>query len=37
LKSAYTKAEFVQMLAQATFSSVKIQEEEIGLEISMTK
>ncbi len=37
LKSAYTREEFEQMLAQAKFSSVSIDEAEIGLEISMTK
>ncbi len=37
IKSAYTKEEFQQMLAQAQFSSVDIREEKIGLEIAMTK
>jgi len=37
LKSAYTKAELEEMLAQAQFSSVRIEEEEIGLEILLTK
>ena len=37
LKSAYTRAQFQQMLAQAKFRSVDIQEVGIGFEISMTK
>jgi hypothetical protein len=37
LKSAYTREEFEQMLAQAKFSGVSIDESEMGLEISMTK
>ncbi len=37
IKSAYTKEEFEQMLAQAKFSKVDIAEDEMGLEISMTK
>jgi ubiquinone/menaquinone biosynthesis C-methylase UbiE len=37
IKSAYTKAEFEQMLTQAKFSNVDIVEENIGFEISMTK
>jgi ubiquinone/menaquinone biosynthesis C-methylase UbiE len=37
LKSAYTKAQFQQMLAQANFRSVDIQEVDIGFEILMTK
>ena len=37
LKSAYTKAQFQYMLAQANFRSVEIQEAGIGFEISMTK
>jgi hypothetical protein len=37
IKSAYTKEQFQQMLAQASFSSVDIQEVDIGLEIVMTK
>lgn len=37
IKSAYTREEFQQMLAQANFSSVDIEESEIGFEISMTK
>jgi len=37
IKSAYTKEEFQQMLAQAKFSQVEIAEDEMGLEISMTK
>ena len=37
LKSAYTKAQFQQMLAQANFRSVGIQEVDIGFEILMTK
>ena len=37
LKSAYTKEEFEQMLKQTRFSSVGIDEGELGLEISMTK
>jgi ubiquinone/menaquinone biosynthesis C-methylase UbiE len=37
LKSAYTKGQFQQMLAQANFRSVGIQEVDIGFEILMTK
>jgi len=37
IKSAYTRQEFQQMLAQAQFSSVDIREEKIGLEVAMTK
>jgi ubiquinone/menaquinone biosynthesis C-methylase UbiE len=37
IKTAYTKEEFQQMLGQAQFSSVEIQEEKIGFEIAMTK
>ncbi len=37
LKSAYTKEQFQQMLAQTEFSKVEIAEADIGLEISMTK
>ena len=37
LRSAYTRVELEQMVAQASFSSVQIVEEEIGLEISLTK
>ena len=37
LKSAYTKEEFQQMLAQANFSSVEINEDGMGFEIWMTK
>jgi ubiquinone/menaquinone biosynthesis C-methylase UbiE len=37
IKSAYTKEEFEHMLAQAKFSSVAIEEGDMGLEISMTK
>ena len=37
LKSAYTEAAVSQMLAQANFRSVDIQESGIGFEISMTK
>jgi ubiquinone/menaquinone biosynthesis C-methylase UbiE len=37
IKSAYTKQEFEQMLAQVKLSSVGIAEEDLGLEISMTK
>jgi ubiquinone/menaquinone biosynthesis C-methylase UbiE len=37
LKSAYTRRQFQQMLAQANFRSVDIQEADIGFEISMTK
>lgn len=36
-KSAYTRPQFQQMLAQANFRSVDIQEADIGFEISMTK
>jgi hypothetical protein len=37
LRTAYTKQQFEQMLAQAKFQSVNILEEGIGFEISMTK
>ncbi len=37
LKSAYTREEFEQMLAQTEFSKVSIEEGDMGLEISMTK
>jgi ubiquinone/menaquinone biosynthesis C-methylase UbiE len=37
LKSAYTRQQFQQMLAQANFRSIDIQEVDIGFEISMTK
>jgi ubiquinone/menaquinone biosynthesis C-methylase UbiE len=37
LKTAYTKRQFQQMLAQANFRSVDIHEAGIGFEISMTK
>jgi len=37
LKTAYTRGQFEQMLAQAGFKSVDIQEADIGFEISMTK
>jgi len=37
LKTAYTKQQFQQMLAQANFRSVDIHEAGIGSEISMTK
>jgi ubiquinone/menaquinone biosynthesis C-methylase UbiE len=37
VKTAYTKEQFQQMLAQASFSSVDIQEVDIGFEILMTK
>lgn len=37
LKSAYTRQQFEQMLAQANFRRVDIQENGIGFEISMTK
>jgi ubiquinone/menaquinone biosynthesis C-methylase UbiE len=37
IKSAYTKEQFAQMLAQAAFHAVDIEETEIGLEIFMTK
>ena len=37
LKSAYTRAQFEHMLAQAKFSGVEIREEELGFEIWMTK
>ncbi len=37
IKSAYTKQEFLEMLAQEQFSTVDIREEKIGLEIAMTK
>jgi ubiquinone/menaquinone biosynthesis C-methylase UbiE len=37
IKSAYTKEQFQQMLAQAEFGSVDVVEAEIGFEIMMTK
>lgn len=37
LKSAYTKEEFEQMLAQAEFSLVEIHESALGFEISMRR
>jgi hypothetical protein len=37
VKSAYTRPQFEQMLAQTEFSRVEISEADIGLEISMTK
>jgi ubiquinone/menaquinone biosynthesis C-methylase UbiE len=37
LKTAYTRAQFEHMLAQASFRSVDIQEVDIGFEIAMTK
>jgi ubiquinone/menaquinone biosynthesis C-methylase UbiE len=37
LKSAYTRQQFEQMLAQTNFRRVDIQENGIGFEISMTK
>jgi ubiquinone/menaquinone biosynthesis C-methylase UbiE len=37
LKTAYTKQQFQQMLAQANFRGVDIHEAGIGFEISMTK
>jgi ubiquinone/menaquinone biosynthesis C-methylase UbiE len=37
LKSAYTREQFQQMLAQTEFRSVEISEDGIGFEISMTK
>jgi ubiquinone/menaquinone biosynthesis C-methylase UbiE len=37
LKTAYTRGQFEQMLAQANFRSADIQEADIGFEISMTR
>lgn len=37
LKTAYTRNQFEQMLAQAGFGSFDIRQEDIGFEISMTK
>jgi hypothetical protein len=37
LKSAYTKDQFQQMLAQTEFSKVDIAEADIGFEITMVK
>jgi len=37
IRSAYTRAEFEQMLAQAGFSKTEILEAELGFEITMTK
>lgn len=37
IKSAYTRAEFEQMIAQAKFSDVRIEENYMGFEITMTR
>jgi hypothetical protein len=37
LKTAYTREQFQQMLAQAGFRSFDIQEDGIGFEITMTR
>jgi ubiquinone/menaquinone biosynthesis C-methylase UbiE len=37
LRTAYTRGQFEQMIAQANFRSVSIQEVDIGFEILMTK
>jgi ubiquinone/menaquinone biosynthesis C-methylase UbiE len=37
IRTAYTRTQFEQMLAQANFSSVNMREAGIGFEISMTK
>ncbi len=37
VKNAYTREQFQQMLAQASFRSVDIRQEDIGFEIWMTK
>jgi ubiquinone/menaquinone biosynthesis C-methylase UbiE len=37
LRTAYTRRQFEQMLAQSNFSRIDIQEVDIGFEISMTK
>ncbi len=37
VRSAYTRGEFEQMLAQAGFSKVNLVEEGIGFEITMLK
>jgi ubiquinone/menaquinone biosynthesis C-methylase UbiE len=37
VKNAYTREQFQQMLARASFSSVDIQQADIGFEIWMTK
>jgi ubiquinone/menaquinone biosynthesis C-methylase UbiE len=37
IKTAYTRQQFQQMLAQAAFRTVNIQEVDIGFEILMTK
>jgi ubiquinone/menaquinone biosynthesis C-methylase UbiE len=37
IRTAYTRRQFEQMLAQANFRSVDIHEADIGFEISMTK
>jgi len=37
LKSAYTREQFLHMLARAGFNRVEIQEVDIGFEIAMTK
>jgi ubiquinone/menaquinone biosynthesis C-methylase UbiE len=37
LRSAYTRAQFLEMLRQAPFTSVEVTEAEIGLEVSITK
>jgi ubiquinone/menaquinone biosynthesis C-methylase UbiE len=37
VKSAYMREEFEQMIAQAKFSNLAIEESDLGLEISMSK
>jgi hypothetical protein len=37
IRSAYTREEFEQMIREASFSDVKINEEGIGFEIWLTK
>ena len=37
VKTAYTKQQFQQMLAQASFRAVDIQQDDMGFEILMTK
>jgi ubiquinone/menaquinone biosynthesis C-methylase UbiE len=37
IKSAYTREEFEQMIWEASFSDVQIEENYMGFEITMTK
>ena len=37
IKSAYTREEFEQMIWEASFSNVEIEENYMGFEITLTK